>query len=76
MKHGKKPTLGQKKLIGGADLYPKDWLVVKNLDDRIEIINRKTNKIRIIGKYPAGNEADMIIIDEAIKRIVERTNRG
>lgn len=45
MKNGKKPTREQCKLIssyqyGKGSLNPANWLVVKNLSDRIIIVNR------------------------------------
>lgn len=40
MKNGKVPTLGQKKLIKAHGLKPENWLVVKNLEDRLVIVSR------------------------------------
>ena len=38
--NGKKPTLAQKKLMAEKQMDPKQWLVVKNLQDRLIIIKR------------------------------------
>lgn len=48
MKHGKKPTLKQKELIKELKLKAENWLVVKNLPGEMHIVNRKSNKIRIV----------------------------
>lgn len=45
MKHGKKPTLLQKKRVASYDLEPKDWLIVKDCRDVFLIKHRKTGKI-------------------------------
>lgn len=53
MKQGKKPTREQCKLIssypyGKGFLNPANWLVIKNLNDRLIIVNRKgSTKITI-----------------------------
>lgn len=49
MKQGKKPTREQSKLIsnhqyGKGSLNPANWLVVKNLSDKLIIVNRKSGK--------------------------------
>ena len=49
MKQGKKPTREQSKLIsnyqyGKGSLNPANWLVVKNLNDKLIIVNRKSGK--------------------------------
>lgn len=49
MKQGKKPTREQCKLIssyqyGKGYLNPANWLVIKNLNDRLIIVNRKSGK--------------------------------
>jgi hypothetical protein len=48
MKNGKRPTLNQKKLIKAAGLNPADWLVVKNLSDRLHVVHRDTGNERSI----------------------------
>lgn len=46
MKHGIKPTVAQKKLIAGHKhkstyLNPANWLVIKNLPDKLVIRHRE-----------------------------------
>jgi hypothetical protein len=48
MKHGKRPTLNQKKLIEAARLNPDNWLIVKNLPDQLHIVHRDTGNERVI----------------------------
>ena len=48
MKHGKRPTVAQMKLMVKWRLDPTLWLVVKDTPDRMEIVHRhfeKTKKI-------------------------------
>lgn len=44
MKHGKKPTLKQKKLIQDTGRYSGDWLVVKDTPKEMIIQNRYDEK--------------------------------
>lgn len=46
--HGKRPTLRQKKLIEKWKLNPHNWLVAKNQTDKLTIIHRHTNNVRVI----------------------------
>lgn len=48
MEHGKKPTVEQRKEIVAAGLDPTQWLVTKNLDDRLVLVNSITGKGHII----------------------------
>lgn len=41
MKHGKKPTREQKAMLRDAGLVPENWLVVKNMEDHIEVVSKK-----------------------------------
>lgn len=41
MKHGKKPTREQKMMLKEAGLVPENWLVIKNMEDHIEVVSRK-----------------------------------
>ncbi|MCR4436194.1 MAG: hypothetical protein QHH06_10475 [Clostridiales bacterium] len=46
MKHGKNPTVSQCKIIQGfkfkgKPLNPKNWLVVKNLPDKLMVVHRE-----------------------------------
>lgn len=50
MKHGKKPTLAQRKLIQQWKLDPANWLVVKDTPSEMVLVHRhfdsKTKTIR------------------------------
>lgn len=48
MKAGKRPTLRQKKLLKKARLNVDNWLVTKNLPDRLHIVNRLSGKERVL----------------------------
>lgn len=44
MKHGRLPTKKQKIMMRSHGLNPDNWLVVKDLLDTIEVVNRLTLK--------------------------------
>ena len=46
MKHGKRPTVAQKKLMVKWRLDPTMWLVVKDTPVRMEIVHRLSDKTR------------------------------
>lgn len=48
MKNGKKPNKKQKIAMKEAKLNPSNWLVFKNLGNQLHLINRSTNKTRVI----------------------------
>ena len=48
MKHGKRPSLKQKKEIALAGLNPEHYLVVKNRTDYLVVMRRETGKIKVI----------------------------
>jgi len=50
MKHGKKPTREQKKIIEKNGLNVENWLVGKIYSDRLELIHRHTDNVRIAYK--------------------------
>lgn len=51
MKHGRKPTREQKKLIQKWGLDPAVWFVVKDKPDQMELVHRHSDKTtRIIHK--------------------------
>ena len=51
MKHGKKPTREQKKLIQSKGLDPAVWLVVKDTPEKMELVHRYSDRTtRIIHK--------------------------
>lgn len=47
MKNGKNPTLEHKKILKSHGLIPTEWLIVKDLPEYLEIVNRnELKKIR------------------------------
>ncbi|EDN8543334.1 hypothetical protein FVB81_002841 [Listeria monocytogenes] len=50
MKNGKKLTRNQATMLKNNGLNPDNWLVVKNLNDRMEIVNRETGNKKVIYK--------------------------
>lgn len=50
MKHGKKPTVAQRKIITRLGLDWENWLIVKNTPDSIVIVHRLTGSQRRIDK--------------------------
>lgn len=44
MKHGKKPTRQQKKLLSSKGYETSYYLVVKNTSDSLTILNKKTGQ--------------------------------
>ena len=50
MKHGKNPTVKQKKLMTEWHLNYENWLVVKDTPDAMTIVHRATGRTRTIKK--------------------------
>lgn len=51
MKHGKKPTREQRKLIESKRLDPAVWLITKNTPEKMELVHRYSDRTkRIIHK--------------------------
>lgn len=50
MKHGKRLNFEMKKLLCKNGLYPEEWLFIKNLHDKLVIVNKKTNEIKELEK--------------------------
>ena len=48
MKHGKNPTVRQKKLLKSFGLNCANWLVVTEDNKEMKIIHRHTDTVRII----------------------------
>ncbi|TFE02859.1 DUF6906 family protein [Jeotgalibacillus salarius] len=48
MKHGKKPTVAQRKLIKACNLNSDNWLVSKVVDDMLVLVHRYTGTVRKI----------------------------
>lgn len=44
MKHGRKPTREQRKLLEKWKLDPAVWLVVKDTPERMELVHRYSDK--------------------------------
>ena len=55
MKHGKNPTVQQKKLMSSKKLNPSDWLVVKDTSTEMVLVHRHfdstTKVIRKVSDY-------------------------
>lgn len=51
MKHGKRPSREQRKLMEKWKLKPEDWLITKNTPERMELVHRHSDRTtRIIHK--------------------------
>lgn len=50
MKHGKRPTVAQKKLMQANRLNSENWLVVKDLPGVMLVVNRESGRTREIRK--------------------------
>jgi hypothetical protein len=46
MKNGKKPSRSHKEIIAAANLKVNEWLVVKNLPHKIEIVHKGTGELK------------------------------
>ena len=50
MKHGKRPTVKQKKLMHQMGLNVENWLVERDTKDELVIVHRLSDKTRTIRK--------------------------
>lgn len=50
MKHGKKPTVAQRKVISAWRLNWENWLVVKDTPEVLVIVHRYSGESRVIPK--------------------------
>ena len=50
MKHGKNPTVRQKKFIKENGLNPDNWLVTSDTHQRMELVHRNTTTTKTIPK--------------------------
>ena len=50
IKHGKKPTREQRKLIEKWKVNTQDWLVVKDEPSKMTLVHRHLDKTKIIPK--------------------------
>ena len=48
MKHGKKPSVQQRKLIQSKGLDPAVWFVTKDTPERMELVHRYSDRTRKI----------------------------
>jgi hypothetical protein len=48
MKNGKRPNRTQKEVIKSSGLNPENWLITKNLPNKMHLVNRESGKERII----------------------------
>ena len=44
MKNGKRPSLSQKKMMKSHGLDPQNWLVVKDIQEYMEVVSRNELK--------------------------------
>lgn len=50
MRHGKRPTVRQKKLIKSMKLNPDNWLVITENKEQITLVHRDTNTVKVVQK--------------------------
>lgn len=50
MKHGKRPTVQQAKLLQEMRLNRDNWLICKDTPDKMVIVHRHTDAVREINK--------------------------
>ena len=48
MKHGKNPTVAQKRLLKNLGLVPESWLIVKHTPQFLTVENRISGDVRSI----------------------------
>lgn len=65
MKHGKRPTAAQKKLLTEAGMVWKAWLVVVNLPGMIVVQHRETGETRVLDREDrrGGGTAAGLVVD-------------
>lgn len=51
MKHGKKPTAAQRKMIERIKSDPHMWLVAKDTPEELVLVHRHFNKTKIVPKW-------------------------
>ena len=56
MKHGKKPTVAQRKLMEKWKLDWRDWLVTSDTPERLELVHRLFDRTRKV--IPKGGTKD------------------
>ncbi len=58
MKHGKRPTRGQMKLMVKWRLDPTMWLVVKDMPNEMHLVHRLSDRTKRI--IPKGDKRDAV----------------
>lgn len=48
MKHGKNPTVAQRKLLKSLGLVPETWLIVKHTPDVLTVEHRISGSVRSV----------------------------
>ena len=48
MKHGKNPTVAQKRLLKSFGLVPENWLIVKHTPDYLTVQHRVSGQVRSV----------------------------
>ena len=48
MKHGKNPTVAQKRLLKNLGLVPENWLIVKHTPQYLTVAHRVSGDVRSI----------------------------
>lgn len=59
MKHGKNPTVRQKRLIAASGKNPADWLVCKDTPTEMHLVHRHAGTKKIIPKGLYKREEDI-----------------
>ena len=44
IKHGKRPSVAQKKFLASLKLNPEDWLIVKDTPEIMELVHRNPDR--------------------------------
>ena len=51
MKHGKKPTVAQRKWLASKRINAEDWLVSKDTPEQMVLVHRYFDRTKTIPKY-------------------------
>lgn len=54
MKQPKKLTRAQKEAVSAANLNPENWMLVREMEFYIKIVNKETGKQKMIDKFRKG----------------------
>jgi len=66
MKHGKKPTVRQAKILQAHGMKSKDWLIERESEEKIVAVHRYAPTTRVISKEEGeqDNDRDMFSVRE------------